>query len=81
MKDVQETLDRLVPTPARKPDWGSVLRDARPRRRSLAVQLTLATGVAAASAPASSTAHWLRPATARFCMSSSAEGGEGRSST
>jgi hypothetical protein len=47
MKDVQETLDRLVPTPAGKPDWTAVLRDARPRRRSLAVQLALATGIAA----------------------------------
>jgi hypothetical protein len=47
MKDVQETLDRLTPEPARLPDWDAVLRDARPRRRSLALQLAVATGFAA----------------------------------
>ena len=50
MKDVQETLDRLVPEPARMSEWDAVLRDARPRRRSLALQLTLATGAAALAA-------------------------------
>lgn len=50
MKDVQETLDRLVPEPARMSDWDSVLRQARPRRRTRAIQLTLATGVVALAA-------------------------------
>ena len=50
MKDVQETLDRLVPEPARMSDWDAVLRDARPRRRSPVLQLAIATGVAALAA-------------------------------
>jgi hypothetical protein len=50
MKDVQETLDRLVPEPATIADWESVLREARPRRRSLILQLAVATGVAALAA-------------------------------
>jgi hypothetical protein len=47
MTDVQEALDRLVPEPARSSAWEQVLRDARPRRRSLSVQLALATGIVA----------------------------------
>jgi hypothetical protein len=50
MTDVQEALDRLVPEPARAPAWGAVLRDARPRGRSLGLQLAVATGVAAVAA-------------------------------
>jgi len=50
MKDVQETLDRLVPEPARMSDWDAVLRQARPPRRSLALQVLVATGVAALAA-------------------------------
>jgi hypothetical protein len=50
MNDVQETLDRLIPKPARSSDWGAVLRDARPRRRSLLLQLAVATGVVALAA-------------------------------
>jgi hypothetical protein len=45
MRDVQETLDRHTPEPARMSDWDAVLRDARPRRRSPFLQLGLATGV------------------------------------
>ena len=47
MTDVHEALDRLVPEPARSSAWEEVLRDARPRRRSLSVQLALATGIVA----------------------------------
>ena len=47
MTDVQEALDRLVPKPARISAWDEVLRDARPRRRSLSVQLALAAGIVA----------------------------------
>jgi hypothetical protein len=47
MTDVQKALDRLVPEPVRVPAWEGVLRDARPRRRSLSVQLAVATGIAA----------------------------------
>ena len=47
MKDVQQALDRLVPEPARMSSWDTVLRDARPHRRSLILQLTVATGIAA----------------------------------
>ena len=47
MTDVQEALDRLVPEPATSPAWDAVLRDARPRSRSLALQLALATGIVA----------------------------------
>ena len=43
MNDVQETLDRLVPEPARMSDWNAVLREARPRRRSRALQLAAST--------------------------------------
>ena len=50
MKDVRETLDRLTPEPALTPDWDAVLRVARPRRRSLMLQLAVATGVAALAA-------------------------------
>jgi hypothetical protein len=50
MKDVKETLDRLVPEPARVSDWDAVLREARPRRRSLTLQLAAATAVAAFAA-------------------------------
>jgi hypothetical protein len=50
MKDVRETLDRLTPEPARMSDWDAVLRDARPRRRSLILQLAVATAVASAAA-------------------------------
>ena len=50
MTDFQEALDRLVPEPASSPAWDAVLRDARPRRRSLALQLAVATGVAALAA-------------------------------
>jgi hypothetical protein len=50
MKDVQETLDRLVPEPARMSDWEAVLRQARSRRRSRAIQLAVATGVVALAA-------------------------------
>lgn len=50
MKDVQNALDRLTPEPTRSSEWDAVLRDARPRRRSLALQLALATGVAALAA-------------------------------
>lgn len=50
MKDVQEPLDRLVPEPATIADWEAVLRDARPRKRSLILQLGVATGVAALAA-------------------------------
>ena len=50
MKDVQETLDRLVPEPARMSDWDAVLRQARPRRRPRAIQLAVATGIAALAA-------------------------------
>ena len=46
MKDVQETLDRLVPRPARASDWDAVLRDARRPRRPLLLQLAAATVVA-----------------------------------
>jgi hypothetical protein len=46
MKDVQEALDRLVPEPARRLEWEEVLRDARPRTRSLSLQLAVATGTA-----------------------------------
>jgi hypothetical protein len=47
MKDINETLDRLVPEPARMSDWEAVLRQARPRRRSRSLQLAGATGVVA----------------------------------
>ena len=47
MKDIQQALDRLVPEPAQMSSWDTVLRDARPRRRSLVLQLTAATGIAA----------------------------------
>jgi hypothetical protein len=47
MKDVQQALDRLVPEPTRMSAWDSVLRDARPRRRSHSLQLAVATGVVA----------------------------------
>ena len=50
MTDVQETLDRLVPAPTRAPDWDGVLRDARPRHRSLVLQLAAATLVAGLAA-------------------------------
>ena len=50
MNEVRETLDRLVPEPARMSDWDAVLRQARPRRRSLALQVLVATGVAALAA-------------------------------
>ena len=50
MKDVKETLDRLVPKPARIPAWDDVLRDARPRNRSLTIQIAVATGIAALAA-------------------------------
>ena len=45
MKDVQETLDRLVPEPARTSDWDAVLRQARPRRRTRGIQLAVVTGL------------------------------------
>jgi hypothetical protein len=45
MTDVHEALDRLVPEPARSSAWEEVLRDAGPRRRSLSLQLALATGI------------------------------------
>jgi hypothetical protein len=45
--DIQEALYRLVPAPARSPAWDAVLREAKPRRRSLALQLAVATGVMA----------------------------------
>jgi hypothetical protein len=47
MTDVREAFDRLVPEPARMSAWEEVLRDARPRRRSLSLQLAVATGIAA----------------------------------
>lgn len=47
MNDVRQALDRLVPEPARKPAWDVVLRDARPRRRSLTLQIAVAAGAAA----------------------------------
>ena len=47
MTDVHEALDRLAPEPTRISDWEAVLHDARPLRRSLIVQLAVATGVAA----------------------------------
>jgi hypothetical protein len=50
MNDVQATLDRLIPEPARTPDWDAVLRDAKPRRRSYALRLVGATAVVAAVA-------------------------------
>ena len=50
MKDVKETLDKLVPEPARMSDWDAVLRQARPRRRSRSIQLAVATGVVALAA-------------------------------
>jgi hypothetical protein len=50
MMDVQDTLDRLVPEPRETSDWDAVLREARPRRRPLVLQLAAATVVAAAAA-------------------------------
>ena len=50
MKDVQQALDRLVPEPARMSAWEEVLRDARPRTRSLGMQLAVVTGIAALAA-------------------------------
>jgi hypothetical protein len=50
MKDVKETLDRLVPEPARMSDWDEVLRQARPPRRRRAIQFAVTTGVAALAA-------------------------------
>ena len=50
MRDVQERLDRLVPEPMHISDWEAVLRDARPRRRSLALQLAAATTLAGLAA-------------------------------
>lgn len=50
MNDVQAILDGLTPEPACTPDWGAVLRDAKPRRRSYALRLAGATAVAAAVA-------------------------------
>jgi hypothetical protein len=47
MNDVQQALERLVPEPARTPAWDVVLRDARPRRRSLTLQIAVAAGAAA----------------------------------
>jgi hypothetical protein len=47
MTEVQEALNRLVPEPAGSPAWDAVLRDARPRGRSLGLQLAVATGVVA----------------------------------
>jgi hypothetical protein len=50
MKDVQETLDRLVPESVQISDWEAVLREARPRRRSLVLQLAAATVLAGVAA-------------------------------
>jgi hypothetical protein len=50
MMDIKEKLDELVPEPARISDWQAVLREARPRRRSLSVQLAVATGIAVLAA-------------------------------
>jgi hypothetical protein len=50
MKDVQETLDRLVPEPMEIADWEAVLRDARPRRRSIVLQVSAVTVLAALAA-------------------------------
>lgn len=50
MKTVQEALDRLVPAPTHVSAWDAVLRDARPRTQSLAVQLAVATCIAALAA-------------------------------
>ena len=50
MKDVQETLERLVPEPTQVPDWEAVVRDAAPRKRSPLVSLAIATVVAALAA-------------------------------
>jgi hypothetical protein len=50
MKDVQETLDRLVPEPARFSDWDAVRRDARSKRRPLVLQVAGATIVVALAA-------------------------------
>jgi hypothetical protein len=50
MMDVHDTLDKLVPEPTETSDWDAVLRDARPRRRPLVLQLAVATVVAAAAA-------------------------------
>jgi hypothetical protein len=47
MNDVRQALDRLVPEPSRKPAWDGVLRDARPRRRLLTLQIGVAAGAAA----------------------------------
>lgn len=50
MKDVKDTLDKLVPEPAQISDWEAVLRDTRPQRRSLVIQLAVATVLAALAA-------------------------------
>jgi hypothetical protein len=50
MKDVQEALDRLAPEATRISDWEAVLREARRPKRSLALQLAVATGIAALAA-------------------------------
>jgi len=50
MNDVKETLDKLVPEPARMSDWDTVLREARPRSRSGVLQLAVATGLAGLAA-------------------------------
>ena len=50
MKDVKETLDKLVPEPETMSNWDAVLRKARPRRRSPIVRLAVATTVAALAA-------------------------------
>jgi hypothetical protein len=50
MKDVQHALDRLVPEARGAPSWEEVLRDARPRRRSFALQVAIAAALAALAA-------------------------------
>ena len=50
MKDIKETLDTLVPEPARMSDWNAVIREARPLRRSPVLQLAFATAIAGLAA-------------------------------
>jgi hypothetical protein len=50
MNDVKGTLERLTPEPACVPNWGRVLRDAKPGRRSFMLKLAGATAAVAAVA-------------------------------
>lgn len=58
MKDVQETLERIVPELARKADWDAVLRDARPSRARRAAPRLVILGAAVALAALFAVSPW-----------------------